>query len=324
MPKISVIVPVYNAEKYLSMTLNSILNQTFSDFELICINDGSKDASLNILNEFQLKDKRLFIINQENQGVSAARNNGITKACGEYIVFFDADDLMHKTFLEKMHKAICADGADVAYCDYENVSEDCAQMPKMSCQSFKIKSYDKPLERYIKKQISPRVMIWNKIYKANIVKKIPFEVKLSYSEDILFTYLYLEKSKKISYLNQSLVFYRAAENSLTRRKFKIVWPYSDIEAFRILNKRLNGKNETYQKFKNSFSKRVVKQAIYLIYQKTGTAAVSFWEEIYDYILFLKNKGELDLKHLNFYRRFLMYLFLHKRFLTLLFILKIFK
>ena len=104
MPKISVIVPVYNAEKYLSMTLNSILNQTFSDFELICINDGSKDASLNILNEFQLKDKRLFIINQENQGVSAARNNGITKACGEYIVFFDADDLMHKTFLEKMHK----------------------------------------------------------------------------------------------------------------------------------------------------------------------------------------------------------------------------
>ena len=92
MPKISVIIPVYNVEKYLRECLDSLLNQTFKDIEIICVNDGSTDGSLNILNEYASKDSRFIIINQNNQGLSAARNNGLNVAKGDYVAFLDSDD----------------------------------------------------------------------------------------------------------------------------------------------------------------------------------------------------------------------------------------
>ena len=99
MPKYSVIVPVYNAEEYLDKCLNSILKQTNQDFEVICINDGSTDKSLDILNKY--KDD-IIIINEENSGVSIARNNGVKKASGKYLVFVDSDDYLENKLLEKV------------------------------------------------------------------------------------------------------------------------------------------------------------------------------------------------------------------------------
>ena len=92
MPKISVIVPIFNVEKYLKECLESIINQTFKDIEIICINDGSTDNSLDILNQYAEKDNRIKVITQSNQGLSAARNTGIKYANGEYISFIDSDD----------------------------------------------------------------------------------------------------------------------------------------------------------------------------------------------------------------------------------------
>lgn len=97
--KISVIIPVYNAEKYLAETLDSVLNQTFTDFEVIAVNDGSTDNSLNILNEYGNKDSRIKIFSNSNSGVSTARNTGIEKASGEYICFIDADDLIASEYM---------------------------------------------------------------------------------------------------------------------------------------------------------------------------------------------------------------------------------
>ena len=91
MPKISVIIPVYNVEKYLAECLTSVVNQTFKDIEIICVNDGSTDNSPKILKEFAQKDSRIKIINQENQGLSAARNTGLDVATGEYVSFIDSD-----------------------------------------------------------------------------------------------------------------------------------------------------------------------------------------------------------------------------------------
>lgn len=103
MIKISIIVPVYNTEKYLKKCLDSLINQTLKDIEIICINDGSPDNSLKILKEYEKKDKRIKIIDQENQGVSVARNNGIKIANGEYIGFVDSDDYVDLDFYEKLY-----------------------------------------------------------------------------------------------------------------------------------------------------------------------------------------------------------------------------
>ena len=107
MPKISVIIPVYNVEKYLSRCLDSVCSQTFNDIEIICINDCSPDNSAEILQEYAEKDKRIRIINKEkNGGLSAARNSGFAVATGEYIYFLDSDDWIELDFLEKMYFAI--------------------------------------------------------------------------------------------------------------------------------------------------------------------------------------------------------------------------
>ncbi|MDY6407580.1 MAG: glycosyltransferase, partial [Pseudomonadota bacterium] len=102
MPEVSVIVPIYKTEKYLRRCLDSICAQTFRDIEIICINDGSPDNSLSILDEYAIRDTRIQIINQENKGQSAARNIGLDKAQGTYIYFVDSDDMLHPQALEVM------------------------------------------------------------------------------------------------------------------------------------------------------------------------------------------------------------------------------
>lgn len=122
-PKISVIVPVYNTEKYLSKCLNSILNQTLKEIEVIVVNDGSKDDSQEIIDEFVSKDSRLVSIQKENGGLSDARNAGIDKAKGEFIAFVDSDDYIDLAMLEKMYELAERDESEIVLCDLVKVNE---------------------------------------------------------------------------------------------------------------------------------------------------------------------------------------------------------
>lgn len=115
-PAISVITPVYNSEKYLEETLDSILNQTFSNLEIICIDDGSSDNSLAILRKYQKQDNRIKVMTQQHLGVVVARNNAIQEAQGEFIYLLDSDDVVDKTVIEKSYDAIIADKGDVITC----------------------------------------------------------------------------------------------------------------------------------------------------------------------------------------------------------------
>jgi len=124
MPKISVIIPAYNVEKYVEKTLKSLINQTFKDFEAIIINDGSTDNTEKIIKEvLQDTNFQWKLINRENQGVSAARNRGIIESKGEYLCFLDADDYYHPTFLEKMYNKAKEKSYDVVFCNYARVNE---------------------------------------------------------------------------------------------------------------------------------------------------------------------------------------------------------
>ena len=116
MKKVSVIVPVYNVEKYLSRCLESLINQSLKDIEIICINDGSTDNSLQILKQFAYKDNRIKIINQTNSGQSVARNKGLAIASGKYIGFVDSDDWIDNDYYEKMFETIERTNSDFACC----------------------------------------------------------------------------------------------------------------------------------------------------------------------------------------------------------------
>lgn len=113
-PKVSIIVPVYNAEKYLERCLDSLVNQTLKDIEIICINDGSTDKSLKILNKYAAQYNNILILEQENKGQSAARNTGIKSACGEFISFIDADDWVDLNYFEKLYSAVKKYNCEIA------------------------------------------------------------------------------------------------------------------------------------------------------------------------------------------------------------------
>ena len=123
-PKISVIIPVYNTESYLSRCLDSVLSNTYENLEVICVNDGSTDNSINILDNYKFSDERVIVINQKNSGVSAARNAGLNVATGEYIAFIDSDDWVHTQYFEILLFAMSCNDSDVAACQYSQVSEE--------------------------------------------------------------------------------------------------------------------------------------------------------------------------------------------------------
>ena len=123
MVKISIIVPVYNVERYLGKCINSILNQTFADFELILVDDGSTDRSGYICDDYKKKDNRIKVIHKENGGLSSARNAGLDIAKEKYIGFVDSDDFINKNMYEFLYKDIKVNNSDIAICDYEEVYE---------------------------------------------------------------------------------------------------------------------------------------------------------------------------------------------------------
>ena len=167
---ISVIVPVYNVEKYLSQCLDSILAQTFKDFECICVNDGSTDGSLDILQEYAKKDDRIKIIIQENKGLSAARNVGIREAIGQYISFVDSDDWVDKNYLQILYRTIENTNSEVVVCNYEKYYE---KEDKFSSNIFpqgsKISCNDNLSLKISKGYTQPTV--WTKIIKMKLLKE---------------------------------------------------------------------------------------------------------------------------------------------------------
>ena len=211
MPKISVIIPVYNVEEYLEQCLDSIINQTFKDLEIICVNDGSTDKSLCILEKYAQKDNRIKIINQTNQGLSAARNTGIENATGEYISFVDSDDYIKNNLYETLLKYLPS------------------ELICFNAEAFGDFPIPDKLNKYLKykyngvKNITDKVIFntnvyaWNKLFKTEIIQK--YKIKFPeglYFEDFVFLWDYMLKIKKVNYLrnNENFYFYRQRSTSI--------------------------------------------------------------------------------------------------------------
>ena len=214
MPKISIIIPAYNVEKYLSQCLDSILAQTFKDFECICVNDGSTDNTLTILREYANKDNRIKIINQKNSGSSVSRNNGIKQALGQYISFIDADDWVTENYLEILYSKIIETDADIVRASYkfyhqkDNVYES-ARIRRI----HEIKD-NTDIERLYKGYAG--AFVWAKLYKISLMRDNNiyfYEGKTA--EDCPFSSLVYLYAKKICFITDELYFYRRQVEGIT-------------------------------------------------------------------------------------------------------------
>jgi len=231
-PKVSVIIPVYNTEKYLRICLDSVINQTLQDIEIICINDGSTDGSLNILNEYALKDNRIKIIDKKNEGVSVARNAGIENAKGEYIMFVDADDWLNINATEILYSEIIGTDYDILnFGFYECFDKD---MRHHYVNNLIKREFEKCS---IENQLALNTNCWNKLYKTTFLKydkllRFPENVKTS--EDGVFCILTYLHNAKFKNINKILYYYRKNNPSSVTNSCKMAIQ-NDLQGLKYLH-----------------------------------------------------------------------------------------
>lgn len=218
--KVSVIMPVYNCEKYLADSIKSVLAQTFTDFELIIIDDGSKDKSRKIIEEYSLKDTRIKAFYNKNHGVSFTRNYGIDHANGEYIAFIDADDIYDNKYLEEMFSVIINEDADLVCCDLimgYNANTFDAQDKNLKYNTICISNEKNSFKRAI--DLGMGISASTKIFSTELINKysIRFNEKLSYGEDMFFCWKMFLVSKNIFYIPEKLYFYRLSGDTAVLR-----------------------------------------------------------------------------------------------------------
>lgn len=225
---LSVIIPVYNTEQYLRECLDSVLSQGMENMQVICVNDGSTDASLSILEEYQEKDSRLFIVSQENQGLSGARNTGIKNAGGKYILFLDSDDMLHENALEEIVNALENNDVEILMYDSDCIYET-ENLKEIDCKDdyyHRKKSYGGPKSGQIMfaEQMenddlcdSACLVAINRQWLSD--RSLLFRTGMLY-EDCLFMYRALMSAEKVMHINKALMIYRVREGSIMTSKPK--------------------------------------------------------------------------------------------------------
>lgn len=218
-PLVTVIVPVYNVERYLARCLDSIVNQTYQNIEIILVNDGSTDTSGEICQRYAQNDSRIRIFTQENQGLSAARNTGLDHMNGEYIVFIDSDDYVSIYFVEIMLNKLLEYDVKIAICDRLEVddADDTADIDHVSLQdigSCVKMSRDDIFERVY--QFGGKIIVvWEKIYHRKIFESLRFERGRIHEDSFIFHKIYAQVDE-VCWIAQALYVCRMSTNSITR------------------------------------------------------------------------------------------------------------
>lgn len=218
---ISVIVPVYMVEKYLSFCIDSILGQSYKNFELILINDGSTDTSPEICQEYANKYKNISIINQENSGLSAARNVGIDNAKGKYIMFIDSDDYIHEKLLEILYGYICKYHVAISMCSYLKVNDeiDRRKIPLMAEDTI-VNIIDDQGAMHMLLENQTTCVAWGKLYELELFNNLRFPAG-KIMEDMFITPKIFKKAKIVAVSNEKLYFYNQEGISITKSDFNL-------------------------------------------------------------------------------------------------------
>lgn len=238
MPKVSVIVPIYNVEKYLEKCINSLLSQTLEDIQIILVNDGSKDNSGNIAKEYEKNNKnRIIYVEKENGGLSDARNYGLKYATGDFIAFLDSDDYIEKNAYEEMYNKAIEENADYVECDFIWEFPNKIRVDKQ--YSYKNK---KEMLSFV------RVVAWNKLIKRQLIidNNLEFPKGLRY-EDVEFTYKLIPFINKFAYVDKPFIHYVQREGSIAN-----VQNERTADIFTVLDNVIEfyKKNNIYEEYRN--------------------------------------------------------------------------
>ncbi|MDR2066736.1 MAG: glycosyltransferase, partial [Endomicrobium sp.] len=256
-PKISVIVPVYNTEKYLHKCLDSVINQTFKDIEIICVNDGSTDSSYKILKDYAKKDNRIKIINQKNKGLSEARNKALDMVSSPYVMFIDSDDWIESITLEIFYDKILKENVDIVLCNFVSIPEDQLMLARANKFQKYYDSFRKPtgLYKFNDNFSEYRVSSNCKLYKMDIINKynLRFPVALI-NEDESWHWYYFSVIKNVYFINESFYHRLIRKDSLMSRR--------DIDGVGVLDMIYNlkyiyqylQKNKIYSKYDKQYIK----------------------------------------------------------------------
>lgn len=295
--KVSVIVPIFNVESYLKRCLDSILNQSLYEIEVICINDGSTDFSLDILNEYKKFDSRVIVIDKENEGLSQTRNMGIQIAQGQYLTFVDSDDWIEKTMLEELYTLVSTHQADISLCLYNRCYEDKKISKKVNLSEVTLYNEYDTRNKLLRMMIGPLreelnypenldslVTAWGKLYKTDMLKQCQVlfkDTKEIGTEDLLFNIYALGNCSRSVILNKPLYnYWKGNTTSLTsvykpqlhlqwKKKRFYIKQYLDLlqvngEFYEALNHRtcLSTLGLGINEFSTSNSKSLLKKVMY--------------------------------------------------------------
>ena len=268
-PKVSVIIPVYNVEEYLRECLDSVVNQTLKEIEIICVDDGSTDNSLEILKEYAKKDNRISVLTQENLHAGVARNAGLAVAQGEYLSFLDSDDFFELNMLEETYKVAKTENSDLTFYQYKNYNNETQQAEKIAGINKQFPVNEKGYAVLQTTDIATQLfticnpMPWNKLISHQLVKQEQlFFQSLTASNDVYFSQMILACSQKIVLWYKTFVYYRYnRKSSLKNNRDK--YPLNFYYAFSGICNTLKNKN-LYEKYYKTFLTSYLSSALWTV------------------------------------------------------------
>ncbi len=276
--KVSVIVPVYNVEKYLHRCVDSIISQTYENLEIILVDDGSPDNSGKICDEYAKKDNRIQVVHKSNGGISSARNAGIKTSTGDYIVYVDSDDWLEKNAIEMLHKTIIDENVDLVMGNYFVSDDNGTNNANTYAEKISNKKFVKGTEEFENNVIMPFVngqracFIWLFITKKSFLldEKI-FDEGISFVEDGLYTLKLIKKINSMYFLDMPLYHYFTNQNGLTRSSNRILKNIKQTPQLtklfdEILNDETFRKNN-YKEIRRAANTKIVMSYLYSLYKE---------------------------------------------------------
>jgi len=259
-PEISIIVPVYNGELYLSKCLDSVINQSFKDWELIIADDGSDDQTPVIADRYSESDARIQVMHLNRAGVSVARNTSIETAKGNYIAFVDSDDLLEPDFLSQMIGQARSGNADIVQCSFSYIDEKDVRTEGDAGTDASFEGHDEILNAYSNGPLGDiRVSVWAKLFSRDFFSGVRFRNDIKIYEDAFYVYECCKKARKVSCFKTPLYLYRQHGFSVMHTRLSEC--YSDyFSVFDMQREELKGSNDIYRKI----TKREIETALWLI------------------------------------------------------------
>jgi glycosyltransferase involved in cell wall biosynthesis len=302
MPKVSIIIPCYKVEKYLKRCLDSVLAQTFCEWEAICVDDGSPDNSGQILDEYAKLDSRFKVIHQENQGLSQARNNGKNQANGDYIYFLDSDDTIHPQLLETTYSLMQQHNADLVTFEINKHNQ---PINNININTIKTKITNQPIyQKNSKSKFKIHFNVCTKLYKKELLNSIDFIPNIHF-EDYPFTFAIFQKNPKTIITTLKLYNYAQNNDSISRQKStpKQIKDYSiGINYIYDIYKHPHYKKELNY-IKRTLIPNLLKQQLHRCQQSDETIKSQMFKEFTQQLIDLNNKGLISWRGHNLARYF---------------------